>query len=167
MMLKFFFLLLISGLLSLPTAAHGEGGCPPGYYPTGAPQGQAGPQGCAPIPTSGDNQSSLPPIWSDRWGAIATDGVGGHLGVAKNLLSQKAAENTAINDCLANGGSSCRIESIYMNGCAAMVLGDNGHTSNSAPTLDQATKLGMDKCNSVDHNCEVYYSACSPATQLQ
>lgn len=44
-------LCLILGVFLLPPgAAHAEGGCPDGSYPIGAPAGQQGPQGCAPIP---------------------------------------------------------------------------------------------------------------------
>lgn len=167
-------LLLIVLLLLLGNMAHAEGNCPIGYYSIGAPQGQAGPQSCAPIPgySNGQqqqhSQQSLPARWASRWGAIATDGPGGHLGAATNLSSKNDAENVAIADCQIKGGSACEIEVAYDNECAAMVVGQIGHSSNAASTLDEAIRLGMSLCNnSGDTKCHVYYSACSLPVRIQ
>jgi len=161
--------LLLGLLLLLGGVAHAEGNCPPGYYPIGAQSGQGGPQGCAPIPGYHNSQQQAqsqlpltpPPQWATRWGAIATDGPGGHLGVAVNLSSKSDAEQTAITDCQAKGGTDCKIETWYSNGCAAMVMGDSGHISNNAGTLGEAIQKGMKICDATDTNCHVYYSACS------
>jgi hypothetical protein len=166
--------LLFGLLMLLGGVVHAEGNCPPGYYPIGAPPGQGGPQGCAPIPGDNNNQQQAqpqppppPPQWASQWGAIATDGPGGHLGVATNLSSKSEAEQVAMADCQAKGGTNCKIETWYSNGCAAMVVGDSGHNSNNAATLDEATQLGMKTCSASDTNCHVYYSACSLPVRIQ
>lgn len=166
--------LLLGLLLLLGNVTHAEGNCPPGYYPIGAPPGQAGPQSCAPIPGYGNSQQqqhpqqSPPPQWASRWGAIATDGPGGHLGIATNLSSKSDAEQEAIIDCQAKGGAPCAIEVAYDNECAAMVVGHTEHSSNAAATLDEAIHLGMLICNNAgDTNCHVYYSACSLPVRVQ
>ena len=154
-------------LLAACSGLHAEGNCPPGYYQTGAAQGQAGPQGCAPIPDNTNAEGSSlspsppPPEWQDRWGAIATDGPGGHLGASKNAMSRSVAEAEALESCSSKGGSKCQIENTYANACVVMVVGDVGHNSSSAPTLGEAINLGMDTCHRSDSHCQVFYSACS------
>lgn len=173
--MKAFRWLVFGLLLLLGGVAHAEGNCPPGYYPIGAPPGQGGPQGCAPIPGDNNNPQQMqpqplppPPQWTSQWGAIATDGPGGHLGAATNLSSKSDAEQVAITDCRAKGGSPCAIEVAYDNECAAMVVGHTEHSSNAAATLDEAIHLGMLTCNNAgDTNCHVYYSACSLPQRIQ
>lgn len=153
---------LIFVAVLIPVISHAEGNCPPGYYPTGAPQGQAGPQGCAPIPLGNTTAPAIAPTrWESRWGAIATDGPGGHLGVAERAISQPAAEREALGDCTNKGGINCQLENTYSNACAVMVVGEESHNSSSAPTLDEATAIGMATCQRSDKDCSVYYSSCS------
>lgn len=169
--------LLFGLLLLLSSVVHAEGGCPPGYYPypMGATQGQPGPQGCAPIPGYDNNQQQAqpqqtlppPPQWSSRWGAIATDAVKGSLGTAVDLSSPNEAEQMAMADCKSKGGTKCKIDVAYGNGCAAMVLGDAEFNVHNAATLSDAIKLAMKTCTSRDTNCHVYYSACSLPVRIQ
>lgn len=165
--------LLFGLLLLLGNVVHAEGGCPPGLIPASGTDINS----CVPIPPGyySNQQQALPqppppPIsrWASRWGAIATDGPGGHLGVATNLASKGDAEQIAVTDCQAKGGSPCAIEVAYDNECAAMVVGHTEHSSNAAATLDEAIHLGMLTCNKAgDTNCHVYYSACSLPARVQ
>lgn len=164
---------LLFGLLLLSGVAHAEGNCPDGYYPIGGESGQAGPQGCAPIPgynqQQGQQQASQPPPqWAARWGAIATDGPGGHLGAANGLPSKREAQEAALTNCQAKGGSPCAVEVAFDNECAAMVVGHKEHSSNAAATVDEAIQLGIKTCASAgDTNCHVYYSGCSLPQRIQ
>lgn len=165
-------ILLFGLLLLLGSVVHAEGGCPPGMIPASGTDINS----CVPIPPGYySNQQHAqpqlppppPPQWVTRWGAIATDGPGGHLGVAANVSSKSDAEQTAITDCQAKGGTDCKIETWYSNGCAAMVMGDSGHISNNAGTLGEAIQKGMKVCGATDTNCHVYYSACSLPVRIQ
>jgi hypothetical protein len=165
---------LLFGLFWLATdACHAEGNCPPGYYPIGAPQGQAGPQGCAPIPGYGSNpqqentQSPPPPQWASRWGAVATDAAKGILGAAANATGKEEAQQTAIADCQANGGTQCILQNTYGNACVAVITGDKVFNVGSSTDLNDAIQSGITQCSSADTNCHVYYSACSLPVQIQ
>lgn len=164
--------LLLAILFLIVGAAHAEGNCPPGYYPTGAQQGQAGPQGCAPIPGYNNQQQTQqqeppPARWVSQWGAVATDAIKGSLGTATNLPSKNSAELVALADCQSKGGSQCKINVSYDNECVAMVVGDTGYNVNANITLDKAVQDGMKVCSAADTNCHVYYSACSLPVQIQ
>jgi hypothetical protein len=163
---------LLAGLLFLIAGVvHAEGGCPDGYYPIGAPQGQQGPQGCAPIP--GYSQEPIEPQqpspqWISQWAAIATYAPTGVLGVSINLPSQNSAESAAISDCRSKGGLECKIEAAYTNGCSAVVVGDKGYNVTTKATLNEAIQSGMETCtNEGGVGCHVYYSACSLPIQVQ
>lgn len=148
--------------------AHAEGGCPVGRYPM---SGQ-GWQNCVPIPGYAQQQPQAipqPPSskWESRWGAIASDFQEGALGVATDMKSREAAEEAAKADCRENGGVICILETWYSNSCAAMILGDTKHSTNNAPTLNEAIQLGMEKCQRDTTNCEVYYKACSMPVRIR
>jgi hypothetical protein len=108
-----------------------------------------------------------PPQWATRWGAMATDGPGGHLGSVVGLSSKADAQRAAIADCQAKGGTHCAIEVAYDNECAAMVLGDNLHNITADVTLDRAIQSSMKSCSASDTNCHVYYTACSLPQRIQ
>lgn len=161
---------LLVGLLLLTAGrAHAEGNCPPGYYPIGAQEGQAGPQGCAPIPGYNRQQlpSAPPPKWATSWGAIATDSVKGTLGTAINLPSKEEAKQAALTNCQSKGGTRCMINVAYDNECAAMVVGDSGYNATTDTTLNKAVQSGMETCTAATTNCHVYYSACSMPIRIQ
>ena len=141
---------------------YAEGGtCPDGYYPANAP----GVMGCAPIPDydDGGNASSAAArtAWADRWGAIATDGPNAILGSATGMSSRRKAEKAALSECGAKGGNNCKIDLAFHNQCAVLVTGDIGHLIQSAATVEEATRLGVEKCNESDANCRAFFSACS------
>lgn len=164
---------LIGLLLLLVSTVHAEGVCPPGMFPTNPP-GTQGPVGCAPIPGYNNNQQQTqperppPPQWDSRWGAIATDSSNGSLGAVTGMPSQGEAERAAMSKCVAKGGTQCKLQIWYKNGCAAMIVGNKEFNVQSAATADEATHLGMKICTSDgDANCHVYYSACSLPIQIQ
>ena len=170
--MKIYRWLLFGSLLLLGSVGHAEGNCPDGYYPIGATSGQGGPQGCAPIPGYGNNQTQaqsrpLPQRWVDRWMTIATDAVKGSLGTAVNMSSSNEAEEVAMADCRAKGGTQCKIDVTYVNGCAAMVAGDTGFNVHGAPTLNEAIQQAMNTCTASTTHCRVYYSACSMPVRIQ
>lgn len=165
---------LLFSLLLLSGVTHAEGNCPEGYYPIGGESGQPRPQGCAPIPgyeqQQGQQQTpqAPPPQWTSRWLAIATDSVKGTLGTAKDMPNRENAERAAIKDCQMKGGTQCKLDVSYSNGCAAMVVGDGGYNSNGAATVDAAVQLGMKVCANAGHTkCHLYYSACSLPVRIQ
>lgn len=165
---------LLFGLLLLAAnTVYAEGNCPPGYYPTGAPQGQAGPQGCAPIPGHNNQQQSQepsppPPKWATRWGAIATDFSHNAAGASFNQLSKGEAILSAIDNCRENGGILCKIEITYFNQCVAMLGGKDGHVSYGAPTIEEAIRLSKKSCTDAgDTTCQVLYTSCSLPERIQ
>jgi len=158
-------LLAMAGLL-WNGFAHAEGNCPPGQYAVG---GQ-GWQGCNPIPGYG-NQQQRPqqptPQWESRWGAIATDGPKGAMGVATDRGSERDASQAAMQDCQSKGGVNCQIDAAYDNQCAAVVVG-GGYNVSSRGTVDQAVAVGMKICRDAGRaNCHVHYSACSLPVRVQ
>ena len=157
------FLLLSLLSLGLSGAVRAEGGCPPGQYPV---SGQ-GWQGCAPIPGYDQSpayaQPEQPPArWESRWGAIATDGVKGVLGTATGKANQSEAEQNALDQCHAKGGSACKIQTSYANGCAALIVGNNGFSTAIGSTPEEAISKATKICRSDgDTGCHVYYTDCS------
>jgi hypothetical protein len=167
-------LLALLFLVSSPIGAqtHTCGGGPgPNEVQVGEDPGG---NGVAPTPMcnwTNENQSKglqLPPLrWADQWGAVATDGPGGHLGTAINMSNRNHAEQIAISDCQNNGGKQCAIELSYYNQCVAMTVGDENHNVSSAATSDKALKASLRICSTATRNCHAYYSACSLPKPIQ
>ena len=155
--------LLIAPLLGASGVAHAEGGtCPSGYYPVNSP----GVMGCAPIPNSGGDaaQRAAPrAAWVDRWGAIATDGPSAILGSSAGMRNKRQAEKAALAQCRGKGGAKCEIDLAFFNQCAVLVTGDSRYLTQGAATIEEATRIGVERCNKTDVNCRVYYSDCSLA----
>lgn len=170
-MMKAYRWLFCGLLMLLGSVVHAEGECPPGMFPTN-PAGTQGPVGCAPIPGYSNNrqqaQPQPPPAeWLDRWGAIATDGANGSLGAATNMSSLGKAEQAAMIDCRSKGGTKCKVDVSYGNGCAALVAGSTGYAVHNAATLNEAIRLATTTCSSGDADCHVVYSACSMPVRIQ
>lgn len=156
-------------MLSLVAISHAQVSCPPGMMPYGTAQDVSV---CGPIPGYNQDQNQTRPQaptikWSSRWGAIAADFDAGGVGVSSDKGSRQEAEAAAITDCQARGGRSCKIETWYSNGCAAMVVGNNIHSTNSASTESEAIRLGFTTCKKAEPNCHVFYSGCSLPQRIQ
>jgi hypothetical protein len=156
-------------LLSIAMDARAEGGtCPQGYYPVNTP----GVMGCAPIPGSGsDRSSSAPrdpgPQWQTRWLSVVFGNNG--FGAAVDMPSKRKAENAALAQCRAMGGTACYVNMTTYNQCIAVARG--GHTAPSAGAHDQETaeSLAIRECmkDAKNANCEIYYSACSYPVRIR
>lgn len=154
-------------LLLAPTSTLG---CPPGTVP----QQGVGWQGCAPVPGTGPSAPTYAEpreVWSDRWGAIAVDTIQhGSIGFAAvtGMKRKNQAEREALKACRSKGGTKCEVKISYYNQCAALIWGDHGFNTSSAPSEDQAKQMGMAKCNlAKEENCEVFYSGCSAPERVR
>lgn len=84
-----------------------------------------------PIPGSSGASSAVQPIelppqqWVQQWQALATDSQKGVLGAAVNEATAQYAEQSAMADCKAKGGTQCHVEISFGNGCVAMVVGNS------------------------------------------
>jgi len=159
-------LLFLTLCVVAPGRAHAEGGCPPGQYPQ---QGQ-GWQTCVPIP--GANQANTQAVqnaghWETRWGAVATFEPTGVLGAVTGLRTKDEAQQGAMDDCKAKGGTSCKLEVAYQNGCAALAGSDSGYVVTSDAEASSAEKSAMATCSKAGNaNCHIFYSACSKAVLI-
>lgn len=142
--------------------AFAEGGtCPPDYYPVNSP----GVMGCAPIP-AGDGVPSGP-VWESRWGAIAIDFSKGSYGSAFAQGSKRQAQQGALKQCRANGGGkACKVSLVYFNQCGVMARGDTYGVTQGAGTLDDASKIALQRCSEQSRNCRVVLSECSYPTRV-
>ena len=150
-------------LVGISIAAHAQVACPTGWIPYSATS-------CGPAPSGQRAPTQQAPAVSpaSRWGAIATDGVKGVLGTAVGEESERRAERTAMADCQAKGGSPCKLQLTYSNGCGAMIVGSKGFSTAGAGTKEEAIQKGMAICQADgDTACHVYYSDCSPAGRVR
>ncbi len=160
---------LLFGLL-LSTMSHAQTACPPGMeeYGAGVCGYSQSEESAQQAPQQQFPQKQAPPTrWATRWGAVATDGPGGHLGAVTDLSSKSEAERAAIADCRAKGGLQCAVEISYDNECAAMAVGDKIHNVTADVTLDKAIQSSIKTCREADTNCHVYYTACSLPARIQ
>lgn len=159
--------LAIVFLLLSMCALHAQTACPPGMIPYGA--GVCGYDNSQQLPPQEQPAMRPPPErWMERWGAIATDGPAGILGVATSMPSQSEAEQQAMIDCQLKGGKQCKLDGSYSNQCTAVVVGSKGYSVNLGLSVDAAVQKGMTKCSSTGGSgCHVYYSACSLPVQIQ
>lgn len=122
----------------------------------------------SPYYNDGAQQYAVPqPVWADRWGAIATDGETGSLGISVDMTSKRKAVKAALADCQSKGGANCELDVAYYNQCAAMVLGSKKYYTAHAPTKEGAISIGMGNCSKGGNtNCHAYYSGCSTAVRV-
>lgn len=159
---------LVCCSLLLSGAAEAEGGCPAGQIPYSGTDISS----CGPIPGDPGRPQRLQPIvprqiWTNRWGAFALDAKG-NAGGSVNQISRFAAEQAALENCQSNGGTNCKIQSAYGNGCVAVVVAEHGSFINSDTTLDSATQAAMHACTADGKSsCHMYYTACSLPIRLQ
>ncbi|TPG11785.1 DUF4189 domain-containing protein [Rhodanobacter glycinis] len=166
--------LLFGLLLLLGRVVHAEGGCPPGMIPASGTDINS----CVPVPpgyyrNQQQAQPQLPlpppPQWVTRWGAIATDAIKGIVGAVTGLSSKNEAQQAAMADCRAKGGSLCKLEIAYDNECVTLAADSMGYSINTGNTVDAANQLAMKTCSAIGEHldCHVYYSACSLPVRIQ
>jgi hypothetical protein len=162
-------LLIVLGCMHTPaiwaqcwdgTSMNGPVACPPPPNVPGSPVYQGG---NSPSP-------SLPSVWENRWGAIASDDNTGTFGVSANKNSQIEAEQSAIKVCAKGGNDSCRLYFTYHNQCAAIAqeIGGGGGDIAGAPDKNKAEKNSMQECQKhASRNCEIRYSGCSLPVRIR
>lgn len=138
--------------------------------PYGIPS--AGNPFCVPPPThpnSPNYQGDIPPppIWADRWGAIAFDKNTGIYGTSKEMANKRASEEAAIHACRQNGGEACRIHLSYYNQCGVIAWGETFATTASAGSIKEASERAIRNCNEETYGCGIVYSDCSMAKKVQ
>ncbi|ARP80541.1 hypothetical protein CAL12_06630 [Bordetella genomosp. 8] len=155
-------------LLAAPFAAHAQ--CAPGIPGAGNP-------GCIPpsAPNSpynqGDGAPALPqappPVWQDRWGAIAFDEATSSAGVSTNQTSQRHAESMALSNCEKAGGKHCQVNVTYHNQCVAVAQKPGGGRIgvSRGPSIKKASDVALKNCGS--DSCKVAYSNCTDAVRVQ
>lgn len=146
--------------------AHAEGGCPPGLRPViaNAPEGSAQSMAsCAPIPTDTPRTK-----WNSRWGALADDGAGA-FGASANETNKKKAEQAAVSECKARGGTRCNVYMTYSNQCIAAATSEVVSTQATAIDEEAARRDSLAKCSqgSSGKACRVHYSACSLPVRIR
>lgn len=142
-------LLFVAALLVVRQAS----ACPPGsVLQTGN-----GWQGCV--------QNSSPPVWVDRWGAIATDETTGAFGSSSSEASKRKAEKYALSMCKEKG-KECKVLFSYYNQCVSYVTSKNTYFIRTDSTLEQAVSNSMTRCEREDEGCRVFYSRCSLPEQI-
>ena len=110
--------------------------------------------------------ASPPPVWADRWGAIASDGNGTY-GFVTDMRSKRRAEKAAIEDCKKDGGGACSVRLAFFNQCAVVMAGSKAAATASAATKEEAVELGKKTCReNGDNACSVYWSGCSTAVRV-
>ena len=154
--------LFLGCILFLSTSlAHAQAACPPGTIPYGSGSGQ---EMCGPDDTQStepQGNAPAPPMWMDKWMAIATDPDRSVLGVATYMATEEQAKSAALLDCKKKGGINCKFENAYRNQCAAMIVGSKGYNLHSGATVGDAIDAGMAVCDADASSCRVYYAACS------
>ena len=152
------------------TTAHAQVGvCPAGTIPNGT---QTSAMECAPDPDYQAEQQPAPPppVWVDRWGAVAdADDPPSAFGASTDMPSEASAKNLALLNCEATPGAHCRILLAYRSQCVAVTAGDKiPAIVYGAPTVQEAKRLSMNRCTADgNHECIPYYSACSYPVRIQ
>lgn len=145
------------------------GGSEPGVVVVG--QTQSG-QGVGSIPLcqtveQTQNSKTQAAQWESRWGAITADVGHGVVGSSSGAPDANAAEHEAVADCQAKGGSDCKVQISFANGCDVMLTGKKTFNLNWGATQAEATQKAIQTCAANDTDCQVYFSTCSPPARLQ
>lgn len=157
-------LILLYTLVAFILPANAEGGCPTGQYPQSGP----GWQTCVPIPNYAGTQSAQQPVeqWSSRWGAVAASGE--FMGISSGMDDKHSAEQKALDECAARGGTSCEIHHTYSNQCLAVMASTRVTWTENAATAAAAEQKGFKDCKSKGpEKCWTYYTGCSLPIRTQ
>lgn len=154
-----------------PTTAYA---CPPGFIPNAA-----GTPGVECIPHTGDGDgstggnSSSGMEWEPRWGAFAFDETVFKIGMAGAMSSRGKAKKAAIAHCQSKGGTSCKVEFVFTNQCAAVSQGRHPDGSWSRHyysdiTLPRATEAALQACTERGgSDCEIKFTECAKPQRVR
>lgn len=161
-------ILLTLILLFLHIDAHAQQ-CGSGYYNAVVtnPGEQPSVINCVSIPGYGQPQSPLPLQWQSRWGAIATDANKSVVGSAIGKITSNQAQNGALDDCRAKGGTQCEVQLPFQNGCASLIVSDTIFFVSARDTKENAEREGVVSCQRKAMNCRAYFTTCSPPVRVQ
>lgn len=84
-----------------------------------------------------------------------------------DLATRRDAERAALRECKTKGGANCKIIMYFGNACGVMVWGKTHWEVASGATVAEAARPGLERCNKVDDDCRIYYSACSLPRRVQ
>lgn len=158
--------LSVGTALLICSAVRAQNNCPEGKYQASPPD-VATPIYCAPIPHDRQGLPLPTAPAATHWGAIATDAVSEHIGTTIDQPTKSQAEQMALSECRAKGGSACKTAIAYGNGCAVLLTSSSGYITAADVTIDHATQTGMKACGDTEGSaCHVTYSACSPAQPM-
>lgn len=152
--------------------AFAEGGCPAGSYPIGG--GNAGWQGCAPIPgyDSGQGQNNGPSgHWEDSYGALvlgdAKEDGSIRYAFSTNYVNEKQALNRAMKECNEGGFLNCRKATTFWNGYLVLATGEAGGIAWGAYDTEGGAKdRAIAECNKHDKNCSAFKTIDSRAVWI-
>ena len=101
----------------------------------------------------------------DLYGSVAfsTEPEGGYAwGIAWDDDSQNGARSRAVATCRDRGGSSCREQVSFVNGCGALFIGgSNGWGIGTGGSRLRAEAKAREACESVNANCRLAVSRCT------
>jgi Domain of unknown function (DUF4189) len=142
------------------SAAQAEGGsCPDGYYPIGG--GNAGWQGCAPIPTSrGPAPSSGPrvPRYIDNYIAVAWHPKANDVWATWNHRTEAKSTETALNACTEVMGEGCTIAVNGWNSSVAIARDqDNAVWQAWGNTPENARRNVLNACGEKKQGCQILH----------
>ena len=151
--------------LSSPARAQHVGGnlgpCPGGSAPVNG--------SCGSPSNASNGGASLPEIWRDRYGAIATSADGSDVGVANEQSSMRAAKKMAVQKC---GAQTCKVITQYVNGCGSVVNGRKNDSwirlSRFGSNQGESEAKAMAGCaRNGGTNCTVEFTGCSLPVRVQ
>jgi hypothetical protein len=105
--------------------------------------------------------------WRSNWGAVAVGSESAILGSVTGFTQAVRAEDAALADCRAKGGSACTFGYSYKDGCFVMVQGDRTYFFEKAESAPEAAKTGLDRCRSGQTGCRIRLSACALPTFMR
>ena len=105
--------------------------------------------------------SSPPPVWQDKWGAIALDKDAGDAGTITDRDSKATAVHDAMSDCRARGATGCKVVLTYYNQCAAVAWSDDSYGASTDKTIEASESGALSACSKSGTGCKIVYSACS------
>lgn len=150
--------LLLCGAFLVPFNVLAQTACPVGTAPGSAT--------CGPNPGSQIVEQPRTPSgeWIKTWGGIATSPSGGG-GVSSGRLSEKEAEDAALQNCRKSGLQGCKVEMTYKNQCVAAAYpsdGTAGGMISTSATIPEAVDRAKSKCEAAaKKECKIALSECS------